>query len=340
MKCAAFLLTLVLGAVLRVTAQTSDPAKAAAIIAQMEDLPTSAARFNLLNGRDFVFDFNAGVGVNGGAGGNITIANVADFPYLIGKGLSLTVGRMAPCGLASPHYHPRATEFLYMLTGSNLRVGFLQENGARLVINTLNPGQAAIFPKGSFHYQANTECEPVTFVAGLNSEEPGVATVGQRFFGIQPDVVDVTLGDIGPDEAVRIAKSIPDTFAIGVQSCLDKCKIQRGDQPKSQQQPRGGGNEFPAGKKRSGPGYDDSKLKRSDDAEDRSTPASAISSLISSANVQSLEQLVFSLKLVLGVLLSGYVFVWVYFIVPAWRNRRLQARTPIPPSVPVQDVKA
>jgi len=49
MKCAA-LITLVL--VLQATAQIADPAQAAAIIAQLEDAPTSAARFNLLNGRD------------------------------------------------------------------------------------------------------------------------------------------------------------------------------------------------------------------------------------------------------------------------------------------------
>ncbi|KAF9649044.1 RmlC-like cupin, partial [Thelephora ganbajun] len=206
----------------------------------------------------FVFDFNSGVGLVSGAGGNITVANLADFPYLLGKGMSLTVGKMAPCGLSTPHYHPRATEFLYMLTGSELKVGFLLENGVRLVTNVLKPGQGAIFPKGSFHYQVNTDCEPVTFVAGLNSEDPGVSSVAQRFFGIQPAVVDATLGDVGLDEVVRIAQSvstalsiklklkllthvpiqIPDTFALGVQSCLDKCKIQRGgDQPKKQQQP-------------------------------------------------------------------------------------------------------
>jgi len=48
----AALTTLVLGAVLRATAQIADPAQAAAIIDRLEDAPTSAARFNLLNGRD------------------------------------------------------------------------------------------------------------------------------------------------------------------------------------------------------------------------------------------------------------------------------------------------
>ena len=82
--------------------------------------------------------------------------------------------------MSTPHYHPRATEFLYMISGSNLKVGFAQENGVRFVSNVLNPGQGTIFPKGSIHYQANLDCEPATFVACLNSEDPGVGTVAQR----------------------------------------------------------------------------------------------------------------------------------------------------------------
>ena len=128
--------------------------------------------------------------------------------------------------MSTPHYHPRATEFLYMISGSNLKVGFIQENGARFVSNVLNPGQGAIFPKGSFHYQANLDCGPATFVAGLNSEDPGVGSVAQIcksdpvqvhlsvnqsspiVFGLPPDVTDAALGDVGVDEVVSIAQSV------------------------------------------------------------------------------------------------------------------------------------
>lgn len=115
-----------------------------------------------------------------------------------------------------------------MITGSSIKVGFIQENGDRLVSNVLTPGQGAIFPQGSFHYQANLDCDPVTFVAGLNSEDPGVGSVAQEckwetiqvnpslpinqssfpVFGIPPEVADATLGDIGVDEIVRIAQSV------------------------------------------------------------------------------------------------------------------------------------
>ena len=40
---------------------------------------------------------------------------------------------------------------------------------SRFVFNTINPGQATIFPKGSVHYQANEGCEPMTFVCESRS---------------------------------------------------------------------------------------------------------------------------------------------------------------------------
>jgi hypothetical protein len=47
----------------------------------------------------------------------------------------------------TPHTHPRATEFLYVISGSQLQVGFIEENGARYVENNIIPGQGTIFPK-------------------------------------------------------------------------------------------------------------------------------------------------------------------------------------------------
>jgi len=113
---------------------------------------------------------------------------------------------------------------------------------------------------------------------------------------------------------------IPDTFALGVQSCLDKCKIQRGDQLKAQQQPRVEGNQFPSGNGTSNNSTDHHQ-KRSEVAEDRTSP---ILSPVVPAESQALRELIFSLRLILCVLFSGYVLVWVYFVLPAWRNHRLQ----------------
>ena len=79
----------------------------------------------------------------------------------------------------TPHTHPRATEFLYVASNGQMEAGFIEESGARIVVNTLTQGQGTIFPMGSIHFQVNLGCEPLTFVAALNSEDPGVSEIAQ-----------------------------------------------------------------------------------------------------------------------------------------------------------------
>jgi len=79
----------------------------------------------------------------------------------------------------TPHTHPRATEMLYVVSGE-IQTGFIEENGARIVCNTLTKGRGTLYPRGSIHYQINTGCDPVLFVAALNSEDPGTNQIAQR----------------------------------------------------------------------------------------------------------------------------------------------------------------
>ena len=79
----------------------------------------------------------------------------------------------------TPHTHPRATEILYLVNGE-METGFIEENGARFVQNSLTKGQGALFPQGSIHYQINTGCDPLLFVAALNDEDPGTSQIAQR----------------------------------------------------------------------------------------------------------------------------------------------------------------
>jgi len=158
--------------------------------------------------------------------------------------MAMAIGEMEPCGMNTPHTHPRATEFLFLVNGG-IEAGFIEENGARFVVNQLTAGQGALFPKGSIHYQFNTGCERVKFVAALNDEDPGASQIAQRYFGLGPEVVAASLGDIGVKEVTNIAKGIPDSMAIGVDKCLTKCGLKRGQQTIKQQQPRVDGNAFP-----------------------------------------------------------------------------------------------
>ena len=85
-----------------------------------------------------------------------------------------------PCGMNTPRSHPRATGFLYFVGNGQLETGFIEENGARFVINTMTQGQGTIFPKGSTHFQANLLCEPLSCVTALNDEDPGANQITQR----------------------------------------------------------------------------------------------------------------------------------------------------------------
>ncbi|KAI0309732.1 RmlC-like cupin domain-containing protein, partial [Amylostereum chailletii] len=164
-------------------------------------------------------------------------ASSENFPAVIGNGVSMTIGFLGPCGMNSPHTHPRATEINFSLN-TTLRGGVLVENGARFVEVDIAPGSATVFPQGAIHFEMNPSCEPAMFVAGFNNEDPGVNQVAQRYFGLPPDIVGATLGGLGVQQVYDLESKIPDNVILGVDVCLQRCGITRGDQPTAQRQPR------------------------------------------------------------------------------------------------------
>jgi len=234
-------LTLVLSLSAGALAQSA----AAAKLQALKDAATEVARIGVLEDSDFVFNFNNATVAKGNDGDTIA-ANVANFPVLLGEGLSMTVGHLGPCGMNSPHTHPRATEILYLINGTII-TGMLQENGARFVYNSVNNGSAQVFPKGSIHYQQNVGCDPVTFVAALNNEDPGTSSIAQRYFGLPPDIVGASLGGIGVQQVAGLEAKIPDNIIFGIDECLTRCNIQLPTQTTNQRQPRVSGNALPSG---------------------------------------------------------------------------------------------
>ena len=101
----------------------------------------------------------------------------------------MTIGFLGPCGMNTPHTHPRATEINFSVN-TTLRAGFLEENGARFVDVELAAGSAAVFPMGAIHFEMNPSCEPAMFVAAFDGEDPGVGQVAQRCkYSSQPIVL-------------------------------------------------------------------------------------------------------------------------------------------------------
>lgn len=98
------------------------PNRAPAFVQQLTGSPTHLERIKLLADSDFIFDFNAAMpgspGVSSGKAGRTVAANAGTMPALIGQGVAITVGFLSPCGLNTPHTHPRATEFNFVVSGN------------------------------------------------------------------------------------------------------------------------------------------------------------------------------------------------------------------------------
>ena len=73
------------------------------------------------------------------------------------------------------------------------------------VAGYLHKFDGTVFPQGSIHYQFNNNCEDATFVATLNSEDPGTSQIAQNFFALNSQVVDATLGlKVSPTYLARL----------------------------------------------------------------------------------------------------------------------------------------
>jgi hypothetical protein len=189
----------------------------------------AAGNFNLK------FDFNPNanpIAANASQplGGQVDLANRANFPILTGLGISAAGIFFEPCGLNTPHIHPDATEFLTVVTDSNIETGFVLENGFVAEQRTnLTLFQGTVFPQGSIHWQQNLDCYPAVAIAGLNSEDPGASSIAQNFLiNTSGDIVDASLGfpkQIDQNNFADFKKAIPVTLAQGVEECLIRCNL-------------------------------------------------------------------------------------------------------------------
>jgi hypothetical protein len=181
-----------------------------------------------------VFNFAGAKPATGELGGAKAAATVATFPWLSESDLSTTVLFLGPCGMNTPHVHPRGNEFLTAVNNT-LEFGMILENGLVAagkgtgeITGTLNAFQGTVFPKGSIHYQFNPTCYPTAAVAVLSDEDAGVNQVAQGFFGLNGEVVEASLGFPQVLEGAYIDQQrarIPLSLAKGVEECLAKCNI-------------------------------------------------------------------------------------------------------------------
>jgi hypothetical protein len=162
-------------------------------------------------------------------GGSGVLANRKNFPALINLSVAASIDFMNPCCMKTPHIDPRATEFLTIAQGGNVKTGFIMEEGLNTELTTvLDQYQGAIFPQRSIRYEFNDNCEPAVFTAEFSSDDPGLSCVAQNFFSLNPDIVDADLAFLDvldQTNIARLASSIPSVFAFGAKECLDRCGI-------------------------------------------------------------------------------------------------------------------
>ena len=131
---------------------------------------------------------------------------------------------LEPCGVILPHIHPRGSKGIYMISGTSLLVGFIQENRAPLVLNTIGVGDATAIPRGAIHFVQNLGCTPATELAGYNNEDPGLLTLASNMFRFPDGPLDANFD--GNDNFLnKVRESIPAYPLYLNKECRKRCGL-------------------------------------------------------------------------------------------------------------------
>lgn len=111
----------------------------------------------------------------------VSKASMAEFPALNGQSVSYAVLQFPNGTVNPPHTHPRASELLFVLSGS-LEVGFVDTTN-KLFAQTLQEGDIFVFPKGLVHFQFNCDAKnPVVALSAFGSANAGTVSVPNSVF--------------------------------------------------------------------------------------------------------------------------------------------------------------
>ena len=203
------------------------------LIAELKAADTAVQRNQILvqagGNASFTFDFAnpPPAAVVSSPAGKLVTASGATAPFLTDINAALGLVVIQPCGLILPHLHPRADEFV-LVTQGEVYTQFISETGATLIENQLNTFGSVLLPKGSIHLEYNPTCEPASFVAAFNSNDPGVSFVAANLFSLEDQLVIAALGGdavVSGADLESIRHALPQGLATGVAECVSKCGI-------------------------------------------------------------------------------------------------------------------
>lgn len=153
-----FVPTLVLLTALLFSLPTSAQSKSRTINpdlnASLKKQATNFDRYGYLSqDTDWQYDFSQHPNYNSQTGA-VIVADAASFPALTEQGMTISLLKLAGCGMLAPHLHPRATNLVVAITG-NTTTYMVGENGVRTVVGELTTMKMTIFPRGSVHAMQN-----------------------------------------------------------------------------------------------------------------------------------------------------------------------------------------
>lgn len=122
-----------------------------------------------------------------------------------------------------------------MVSGGPLKVGAIWYTyaGREQMENTVYTWEMVTLPQGSIHWEFNDNCEPLVTANAFGTDDPGILNVANAFFHLNAAVVNATLGfpsDLNGAPIGTFANSIPPSYALGVDACLQRCNIKESSQ--------------------------------------------------------------------------------------------------------------
>lgn len=135
----------------------------------------------LVSPDDFVYSGVRSAGNFSVTGLSSQPVNHAEFPGLNTLGMSMVRADLKPGGINPPHFHPRATEMVYVVQG-RVYSGFVDSTN-RVFAKVIEQGDVMVFPRGLVHFQMNVGKSAATVFGCFNSQNPGTQKIPNVLFG-------------------------------------------------------------------------------------------------------------------------------------------------------------
>ncbi|PKI44316.1 hypothetical protein CRG98_035298 [Punica granatum] len=119
--------------------------------------------------------------------------------------MSFVRADLEPGGINPPHFHPRATEIVFVLEGK-VYSGFVDTQN-RVFSRVIEKGEVMVFPRGLLHFQMNVGYERATILGSFDSQNPGLQRIANAVFGsgIEEGLLEKAFG-LSPKELAKLRR--------------------------------------------------------------------------------------------------------------------------------------